>query len=103
MGRVSHQDFFSFDNHGCMCDELMGDEDECCNDEIAIVTIEEDQQVASQLISIIPKLAILFSFDQPVFAVDLENSQRVDLRCLEDPPPKNHPIYQLNCTYTFYG
>lgn len=105
MGRVSHQDVFSFDNHGCMCDDLMGDEDDCCNDEVAIITIDEDQNIVGQFPSVIPKLVVLFVFDKNQYLNDeLLKSQRSYDKYSEDPPIKSsQPLYLLYSNYTFYG
>lgn len=105
MGSMSHQDVFSFDNHGCMCDELMGDEDNCCKDEVAIVTIDEDQNIVSQFPSIAPKLIVLLTFDKDQHLnFELFKTQRSYDKYSEDPPPKSiQPLYLLNCNYTFYG
>ena len=88
-----------------MCDDLLGDENSCCDDEIAIVVIDEDQQVSTQLISIVPKLTILFTFnfDFPS-TVDPINNQRACIENFKAPPPKaTQPLYLLNSTYIFYG
>ena len=105
MGKVSDHNIFSFDNHGCMCDDMMGDDHGCCDDELAIVSIEDEQQVTTQLASIVPRMAILFTFD---IETVLKDHKDIDLLAFignfGDPPPKlDRPLYLLNCNYTFYG
>jgi hypothetical protein len=105
MGNMRHQDVFSFDNHGCMCDELMGDEDDCCNDQVALITLDEDQDVVSLFPPILPKLTVLFAFSMDQYlSVELLKYQYPLHKYVEDPPPRNkQPLYLLNCNYSFYG
>jgi hypothetical protein len=102
LGKVSHQDFFSYDNHGCLCDELTNNEDDCCKDEVEVVVIDEDQRTFDQLVSIVPKLNILFEFEFNVLE-ELGLYQRLEAVYYDYPPPKQQPLYSLNSNYTFYG
>jgi len=87
-----------------MCDNILGDADDCCKDEVNVILMEDDQQISSSLSLTAPKRGVIYSLDLLEMDIDQIDDQKLISSNFEDPPPNpDQPLYQLNCTYTFYG
>lgn len=101
MGRVLDVDYFSASEDSCM--PAMADM-HCCSSELELIKIEEDQSQPlfslnqKQLVEI-QTIPVLFEWSIDTYEYQEEQFVSYDDR----PPPRDIPIYKLNCTYTYYG
>ncbi len=94
---------FSFESKKCPCSLFEDEPSSCCHDESELVKIDDDQQLQTATIVVLPAFFLIESFElhQQISNYNLGNS-------LIDPnlylPPKTQvPIYKLNCALTFYS
>ena len=79
-------------------DEKMG----CCEDELVLVQIDEQQQKTQTFRIAIPSSSVAFLLSQFSSFETVENFE-TPFENQDLPPPKQRPLWLLNCTFTFYG
>lgn len=100
MGRALPSAVFFFESDKCGCSEL-STPDDCCDDQLEIVKIDDDQSAGSVLHSPAPE----FNFIGELFSVSAQNFVRpisVDFVADRNLPPPKVPIYQKVCSLVFY-
>jgi len=104
MGRAQGVSYFSYETNGCFGVKETR-QMPCCSDKLEVIKLEEDQNTATfdlsekQLYEIKP---IMLPAEFVALTFDVEDDE--ENRFIDDlPPPKNEPIYQLNCSLTYYG
>jgi hypothetical protein len=101
MGRVNSSAFFSFESQKCAC-ELFADRDSeaCCDDEHALITIEDDHS-ASVVVSVSPEFFAICDLTVPA----LEEVVAVGGTASpfnEAPPGYSVPLFVKHCSLILF-
>ena len=103
MGRVNSSAFFSFESEKCVCELFASQNDKsCCDDEINLIKIEDDQSVSAPL-SVTPEF---FCMGELTFSVITESSSQsgVSFLITHDKPPGDHvPLFVQHCSLILYS
>lgn len=101
LGQVKDVNYFSIKDD---CSEEQGKPQACCDYLVEVIQLDEDQQ----------QVKVKFNFSElnavaPVFIPIEFTSLIAEVEAFEDyplvksPPIYQLPLYQLNCSYTYYG
>lgn len=99
------------DNDGCM-DDNCGDEstenDDCCKDELVVAKVNNEQNVAQQLVFKFIAADYNAIFPNHQFfqlASEVAAQQHTSTNTANAPPGlwQNIPLYKLNSNFTYYG
>jgi hypothetical protein len=100
MGRPLPSSVFSFESKKCVC-EKSAQPDDCCDDEIEIIKIENDQFTGLVLHSPAPEFSLICELVfEPVKTVVQHSS--FEFAVEHNLPPPKVPIYQKICSLVFY-
>lgn len=101
MGRALPSSLFYVESQKCACGEA-ATPDDCCDDQLELIKLENDQSAGSVLHSPAPE----FNLIGEVF-VEVENANSQKAAVFEffehhDLPPPKIPIYKKVCSLVFY-
>jgi len=102
MGRISEVSYFSVEEKKCPCYQTLGEDMDCCDDEHALIQLDDDQQLSYVKVLSAP----LYVFIAPVHApLALLESQpeKPDTLIADASPPPREGLYKMHCSFVFYG
>lgn len=103
MGQVKSVAYFSYDGSTCF-DSPFEKGLSCCDDEVELLKIEEDHQHSQKQLIGGAEYFLIPVYTPIEFTTLLNDNEDVLETSFESPPPvEDEPLYQLNCSYTFYG
>jgi hypothetical protein len=103
MGRVDSSAFFSFESRKCACELFASRSDKsCCDDEISLIKIEDDQSVSAPL-TVVPEF---FYMGELTFSVLAEKPAQSGISFLithDKPPGDQVPLFVQHCSLILYS
>jgi hypothetical protein len=103
MGRVNSSAFFSFESKKCVCELFASRNDKsCCDDEINLIKIEDDQSVSTPL-SVTPEFFCMGELTFSLVEDGMAQTSPSFFITHDKPPGEPVPLFVQHCSLIFYG
>jgi len=102
MGRVSEVSYFSVEEKKCPCFQSLGKDMDCCDDEHALIQLDDDQQLSGVKVLAAPLFVVIAPVHVDFASLASQPEKRHALTAKAPPPPREG-LYKIHCSFVFYG